>query len=151
MQATTLLYPSPLLGSHQLSVKFLHLHPSTGFNRHHNKLCIRVHAASGRDRYRRDYDGKLIDENMVVLRKRIQEMKTAEGDNEIPSEWMDWEKKYYPDYNSDVCEAAGVLQSVLMNTRPSLALGMVALFLFTVPTSFLIIIFNLWGCISFYL
>ncbi|XP_042502307.1 uncharacterized protein LOC122079695 [Macadamia integrifolia] len=78
--------------------------------------------------------GKLVDENMIVLRKRIQEMRN-EDDQAPPGDWMEWEKRYYSYYHSDVCEAMGLLQTQLMNTRPSLALGMVALLMVCVPTS----------------
>jgi len=44
-----------------------------------------------------------------------------------PSNWMGWEKKYFSHYNEDVCEAIGLLQMYLMETRPALALGMLAL------------------------
>lgn len=40
--------------------------------------------------------GSFVDENMVVLRKRIHETKMAETDHDAPAEWMDWaEKRYY--------------------------------------------------------
>ncbi|KAK3218349.1 hypothetical protein Dsin_012319 [Dipteronia sinensis] len=49
--------------------------------------------------------------------------------NEPPSNWMEWEKKYYTNngYNEDVYEALGFLQNYLMNMRPSLAFGSIAL------------------------
>ncbi|KAK2635342.1 hypothetical protein Ddye_030134 [Dipteronia dyeriana] len=83
----------------------------------------------------RDYPGRVVDENMIVLRKRIHEMKMVERNYEPPAEWMEWEKRYYTSYDSIICEVMGVLQSCLMNTRPSLALGMLALVLLSVPTS----------------
>ncbi|XP_042505534.1 uncharacterized protein LOC122082114 [Macadamia integrifolia] len=83
--------------------------------------------------------GKIGDENMVVLRKRIQEMKMVmernEDDEAPPEHWMEWEKRYYTYYHSDVFEAVGLLQTQLMKTRPSVALGMVALLMVSVPTS----------------
>lgn len=88
--------------------------------------------------YDRDnHDGKLVDEDMIVLRIRIHDMKMTErrDQNEPPSNWMEWEKRYYANYNSDICEAVGLLQSQLMNTRPSLALGMLALITLGVPFS----------------
>ncbi|XP_057962229.1 uncharacterized protein LOC131153787 [Malania oleifera] len=91
------------------------------------------------------YGGKLVDDNMIVLRKRIREMSMAEGSYVPPSDWMDWEKQYYKTYNSDVCEAMGILQSVLMNTRPSLALGIFVLIALSVPTSAAVIVFCLVG------
>ncbi|KAJ4959978.1 hypothetical protein NE237_019888 [Protea cynaroides] len=94
---------------------------------------------------RDDYDGGYgtVDENMIVLRKRILEMKTMEKNHEAPEDWMEWEKKYYEHYNDDVCESVGLLQTQLMKTRPSVALGMLALVMLSVPTSMFIVIFHL--------
>nr|XP_033512854.1 uncharacterized protein LOC104099573 [Nicotiana tomentosiformis] len=89
------------------------------------------------------YNGRNVDENMIVLRKRIQEMKMIEKNYEPPAEWMVWEKKIYGNYNSSICEAMGLLQSLLMNTRPGLALGMVALVALSVPISTVVVLFNL--------
>ncbi|XAR51488.1 hypothetical protein NMG60_11006129 [Bertholletia excelsa] len=83
----------------------------------------------------RDYSGRLVDENMIVLRVRIREMKMSESGFELPPEWTEWEKKYYEHYNIHVCEAVGYLQSVLINTRPGLAIGMMALIAMSVPVS----------------
>ncbi|XP_057962231.1 uncharacterized protein LOC131153788 [Malania oleifera] len=89
------------------------------------------------------YGGNLVDDNMIVLRKRIREMSMADRSYAPPSDWMDWEKQYYKNYNSDVCEAMGILQSMLMNTRPSLALGMFVLIALSLPTSAAVIVFCL--------
>ncbi|KAJ7943037.1 Mediator of RNA polymerase II transcription subunit [Quillaja saponaria] len=92
--------------------------------------------------YGHDYDGKLVDENMVVLRKRILEMKELKLDEETaPSNWMEWEKQYYVNYDSDIFEAVGLLQSLLMNTRPRLAFGMLALFMLSMTMSTSIVVF----------
>lgn len=72
---------------------------------------------------------------MIVLRKRIHEMKMVERNYEPPSHWMEWEKRCFTSYDSLVCEIVGVLQSQLMNTRPSLALGLFVLIAFSVPIS----------------
>ncbi|KAK5818018.1 uncharacterized protein LOC108488554 [Gossypium arboreum] len=81
-----------------------------------------------------DYVGKLVDENMIVLRMRIKDTKISEG-FELPSEWMEWEKQYYLHYNEDVCEAMGVLQNLLVNVRPSFGIAMVVLVLLSFPIS----------------
>ncbi|GAB4828807.1 hypothetical protein Ancab_018468 [Ancistrocladus abbreviatus] len=94
-----------------------------------------------------DYNGRLVDENMIVLRMRIQEMKMIERNYEAPSDWMAWEKQWYAKYGSFVCEVTGMLQSQLMNTRPSLALGMMALITLSVPTSAVLILFQLLSCL----
>ncbi|XP_031255931.1 uncharacterized protein LOC116113916 [Pistacia vera] len=83
----------------------------------------------------RDYEGRLVDDNMIVLRIRIQEKKLLEASHEPPSNWMEWEKKYYLHYNEDVCEAMGLLQNYLMKIRPGFALGMIAVVALSVAIS----------------
>ncbi|WP_248793031.1 hypothetical protein, partial [Escherichia coli] len=58
-----------------------------------------------------------------------------EANYEAPSNWMEWEKKYYANYDSDVCEAVGLLQTQLMNTRPSFVIGTAVLLVLIVTTS----------------
>ncbi|XP_060183277.1 uncharacterized protein LOC132613268 [Lycium barbarum] len=90
------------------------------------------------------YNGsRLVDENLIVLRKRIHEMKMIERNYEPPTEWMDWEKSKDTDYDSNICEAVGLLQAQLMDTRPGLVLGMVAPIALSVPTSTGVILFHL--------
>ncbi|RDX90951.1 hypothetical protein CR513_27132, partial [Mucuna pruriens] len=49
---------------------------------------------------KKDYRwGRLVDENMIVLRLRIKEMKMLEANEEVPSHWMEWEKQYCADYD----------------------------------------------------
>ncbi|XP_022726846.1 uncharacterized protein LOC111282849 [Durio zibethinus] len=104
--------------------------------------------ASKRDAYSHGFDGKLVDESMVVLRMRIQEMTQLEKSYETPQHWMEWEKQYKKaNYDLDVCEAVGYLQSILMETRPGVALGMGALLLFTVPTSMAVLLFQVMAMI----
>ena len=92
-----------------------------------------------------DYGGKLVDEDMIVLRMRIREMKMLETSESPPSDWKEWEKRYYDHYNEDVCEAVGLLQSYLMNIRPSLALGFLALIALSVPISTAVVILHAIG------
>ncbi|KAF6138892.1 hypothetical protein GIB67_025621 [Kingdonia uniflora] len=86
---------------------------------------------------RRDaYDhGQSVDEDMITLRKRIHETMMAEVNVQAPSNWMKWEKEYYKYYDSDICEAMGLLQTQLMKTRPSLALGILVLMSLSVLAS----------------
>ncbi|RWR93898.1 putative Mediator of RNA polymerase II transcription subunit 18 [Cinnamomum micranthum f. kanehirae] len=85
----------------------------------------------------------MVDEGMIVLRKRIHEMKMVERNYEPPANWMDWEKRYFAFYDADVCEVVGVLQSLLMNTRPALAIGMMGLVTLSVPTSMFMVMSHL--------
>ncbi|XP_044469007.1 uncharacterized protein LOC123198376 [Mangifera indica] len=82
-----------------------------------------------------DYEGRLVDENMIVLRMRIKEKKLLEANYEPPSNWMEWEKKYYVRYNEDICEAMGLLQNYLMNIRPGFALGIIVVLALSVAIS----------------
>lgn len=70
-------------------------------------------------------------------------MKMVERNYEPPSDWNDWEKKYYTSYDSFICQALGLLQSYLMDTRPSLALGMMGLVLLSLPMSTTVVLFHL--------
>ncbi|KAK9060040.1 hypothetical protein SSX86_020744 [Deinandra increscens subsp. villosa] len=78
--------------------------------------------------------GKMVDENMIVLRERIRkvkaEMECGGGDDWLPENWMQWEKTYVYSggYYSDIFEAVAFLQRFLMDSRPSVALGLVAVF-----------------------
>jgi hypothetical protein len=90
-----------------------------------------------------NFGGRLVDENMIILRKRIHEMNMIEKNYEVPSNWMDWEKSYYANYDSIICEAMGILQTQLMNTRPSVALGAMAFVAISVPTSSILIFLHL--------
>lgn len=109
-----------------------------------NKVACALHrdASFGHGRH----DGKLVDEDMIVLRMRIHEMKMMEeGHAEVADyDWMEWEKKYYcEDYESDICEAVGLLQSQLMNTRPGVALAMLGLVSISVPISMGVVLLRL--------
>jgi len=41
-----------------------------------------------------------VDESMIILRKRIREMKMIERNYEHPEDWMEWEKQYYACYDA---------------------------------------------------
>ncbi|XP_062152057.1 uncharacterized protein LOC133860483 [Alnus glutinosa] len=102
-----------------------------------------INASGGRHQHRRrDYGGRLVDENMISLRMRLRELKMLETSQEPPASWMEWEKKYYTHYDEDVCEAVGLLQSYLMSVRPSFALGMAALVMLSVPISAGVVLFQ---------
>ncbi|KAK3024121.1 hypothetical protein RJ639_043580 [Escallonia herrerae] len=106
-----------------------------GFYRRRNHFSDSVLALK-RDACDKDHNGsRAADENMIVLRQRIREVRRVEAKDEAPPDWMEWEKGYYSSYNSDVCEAVGLLQYFLMETKPSLALEMVALAIISVMIS----------------
>ncbi|KAL5809976.1 hypothetical protein ACOSQ4_026544 [Xanthoceras sorbifolium] len=92
-----------------------------------------------------EHRGRLVDENMIVLRMRIQEtLRNEEEEATPPSNWMEWEKSYYAHngYNEDVFEAIGFLQNCLMNIRPGLALGFIALVALSLVMSTGVVVFH---------
>ncbi|KAG8053597.1 hypothetical protein GUJ93_ZPchr0001g31895 [Zizania palustris] len=86
--------------------------------------------------------GGLVDEGMIVLRRRIHEMRAAEtaGWAEPPADWAAWEKEWYGSYDADVCALVGALQTFLMSSRPGVGVGIVAALMLSVPaTAFLLL------------
>lgn len=75
-------------------------------------------------------------------------MKIIERNYEPPAEWMDWEKKHYASYDTYICEAMGFLQAQLMNTRPSFAIGMMALVALSVPTSAAVVVSHFFDIVN---
>lgn len=92
------------------------------------------------------------DENMIVLRMRIKKMKVIEGkkmkvregddDDVAATEWKEWERRVFTHYHEGVCESVEMLQSYLMNTRPSVALGVLALIAISLPFSSSVVLAN---------
>ncbi|KAK7343462.1 hypothetical protein VNO77_12223 [Canavalia gladiata] len=101
-----------------------------------------IHASKS-DSYGHRYDGKLVDENMILLRMRIREIEMVEMKCEAPSDWTEWEKKYFENYGSDVYEVVGLLQRLLMNTRPCFAVAMLALVMLSMSMSMSLLMFHL--------
>ncbi|KAL0296649.1 UNVERIFIED_CONTAM: hypothetical protein Scaly_0950800 [Sesamum calycinum] len=95
-----------------------------------------------RDAGNHNYNDRVVDENMIVLRKRIHEMEMMERNYEPPMEWTGWEKRVYPNYDSMICDAMMWLQWHLMGTRPGVALGVIALVALSVPTSTAVVLIN---------
>lgn len=88
----------------------------------------------GKREKRRDH--KLVDENMIVLKMRIEEMKMKEREKAAAP----MEREWYKNYESDVYELVGLLQMLMMNNRPSLVLGVVALLVLSLSTSFALLL-----------
>ncbi|KAH6760295.1 hypothetical protein C2S51_017244 [Perilla frutescens var. frutescens] len=83
-------------------------------------------------------EGKSVDDqNMIVLRMRIKKMKVIESGEGAPpppsSEWKEWERMVFTHYHEGVCDSVEMLQVFLMNTRPSVAVGMLALIAMAIP------------------
>ncbi|MQL92659.1 hypothetical protein Taro_025280 [Colocasia esculenta] len=88
-----------------------------------------------------------VDEGMVHLRRRIRLMKGVEP----PEHWARWEKRYYRGYCTDVYAAVGLLQNVLMGTRPGVALAVATLVALSVPTSATVVFFYLMEAVNRFL
>lgn len=106
----------------------------------HKKSFI---SASKRDPFGQHYDGKLVDENMIILRMRIREIEMVEMKTKAPSDWTEWETENFENYGSDICDAVGLLQRMLMNTRPSLAVGSLALLMISMSMTMSLLVFHL--------
>nr|GMD55492.1 uncharacterized protein LOC109151155 [Ipomoea batatas] len=120
--------------------RFLSIPPRT--TRGDKKMTRRIIAAARRGDNHQDHRcggrNKMVDENMIVLRLRIKEMKALEGDDgdrTAEMHWMGWEKEYAKHYNEDICEFIGLLQRFLMENRPALGLGLMAVVLGSVSLS----------------
>ncbi|GLJ32494.1 hypothetical protein SUGI_0653840 [Cryptomeria japonica] len=83
------------------------------------------------------------DEDMIVLRCRIHKLRMEENNYIPPQNWMQWEKNWYPTYHSDVCSFVVRLQNILLNSRPSIAVGILALITFSVPASLLLLLIQI--------
>lgn len=88
-------------------------------------------------------EGESVDENPVILKIDLKKMKFLleasknQDDQEriLPSssDLIEWERKLLNDYQVDVFEVIELLLSSLMSTRPSLALGVLAMMAMSVP------------------
>ncbi|KAL6007438.1 hypothetical protein ACLOJK_032935 [Asimina triloba] len=123
------------------SIQRLRCRPKLGPGGGGSRVYVTVKAINRRP-HGQYYGGDSVDESMIILRKRMYELKLSEesfgmGEQEQQpdhEDWMEWEKRYKTSsaYDSDVCEALGLLQTMLMNTRPGLAIGMVGFVLLSV-------------------
>jgi hypothetical protein len=102
------------------------------------------------------WDGRLVDEGMDTLRRRIRQV-SAESDpdeyvdeNEegggvdgyglvLPREWTELERRHHGSYVAGVRGAAGVLQALLVRARPGLGAGILVLVLLGVPATVLLV------------
>ncbi|XP_057866193.2 uncharacterized protein LOC131073709 [Cryptomeria japonica] len=84
--------------------------------------------------------GRMVDEDMLVLRKRMYEVRMEEINYIPPHHWMEWEKKWYPTYNSDVCSSLMWLQNILLNTRPGVTMATVLSISLSVPACLLLLL-----------
>eukprot|EP00253_Pinus_taeda_P030684 PITA_30684 len=89
-----------------------------------------------------------VDAELIVLRKRMHELRLQERNYSPPQHWMNWEKEWSVTYASDVCEVMGLLQNKLMNTRPCIAMAALVLISLSVPSSLLFLLSEASGPLS---
>eukprot|EP00253_Pinus_taeda_P006206 PITA_06206 len=102
-----------------------------------------VKAASSSDNQFGSGDLSRVDAEMIVLRKRMQELRMQETNYSPPQHWMKWEKEWSVTYNSDICEFVGWLQKMLINTRPFVAIAVLALILLSLLVFVLLLLFQI--------
>jgi len=88
-----------------------------------------------------------VDAEMIVLRKRIQELRMQETNYAPPQHWMKWEKEWSVTYASDICQFIGWLQNMLINIRPAIAIAALALISVSV-TTFVLLLFRFLGSLD---
>lgn len=86
----------------------------------------------------------MVDEDMIVLRLRIKELEMMEKGEKVcvPSNWFEWEKKYYMQFQSGICREIGYMQLFLMNSRPSFGMGIIGFVVSSVLISNVLLIFH---------
>lgn len=89
---------------------------------------------------------------MIVLRRRMDELRAAErgDDTDTPArlDWTEWEEEYYAGcYVSDVCQVVGLVQNVLVRTRPGVSVALLAILVLSVPTSATLLAFHLFDAL----
>ncbi|KAM3405392.1 hypothetical protein ACQJBY_008086 [Aegilops geniculata] len=97
------------------------------------------------------WDGRMVDEGMATLRRRIREVENEEEEEPEeeeeggvdlfvpPGEWTELERRHHGLYVAGVREALGILFALLVRARPGLGAGVVALVLLSVPASVLLV------------
>lgn len=137
MAATTFLPANPRLPQKRIY--------STGRNPSFFAKRVVIKAQQG------EGEGKSVDENMIVLKMRIKKLKVVEGGGGeggegagplAPAEWKEWEKRVFTHYHEGVCDSVEMIQSYLMKTRPSVAVGVAALIAMSVPLSTSVVFLN---------
>merc|ERR1712226_1454906 len=98
-----------------------------------------VNAASSREHQFGSGDHNMVDANMILLRKRMFDLKMQDKNDKTPEERMEWEKKLYPAYHAHVLMAMQWLQCSLINTHPIVAFTLLGLISASVSLSVVIV------------
>lgn len=104
-----------------------------------------IRLSAKKDIHGGDFSGPMVDKDMFMLRRRMHEMEVAESKLEAKKCWMEWERECYDKYCSGVCGFVGLVQLLLMNSRPSVAIAMLILFMSSVPASVIMVFLHLGG------
>jgi len=98
--------------------------------------------------------GRLVDEDMATLRRRIREARAESSEDDdifyddvdvggagipLPTEWTELERRHHGSYLAGVRSAVGLLEVLLVNTRPGLGAGLLAMLLLGVPASLFLV------------
>lgn len=118
-----------------LQINFKHKNPSSRARKRVDCKILSMKMDGGYNDY--------VDRSLIVLRKRIHEVKMKEEEHAPPSSWWRWEKEWHKLYGGDVIEIVGLLQIWVMNERPSLVLATGALFLICVLVAVYVVMCNL--------
>eukprot|EP00253_Pinus_taeda_P024755 PITA_24755 len=128
---------SPLL---QKQIGILRLLFASKRERRVSQRQFAVKAASSGE-YRFGSGGpNMVDANMIVLRKRILDLKMQEKNYKTPEEYMEREKDWYPGYHARVFMVMEWLQSALINTRPIVAICVLSLISASVSLAIIIVL-----------
>lgn len=86
--------------------------------------------------------GRLVDEDMPTLRRRIREARAESSEEEdaddgrpLPAEWTELERRHHGSYVAGVRGAVALLEALLVRARPGLGAGVLAMLLVGVPAS----------------
>lgn len=95
-------------------------------------------------------DGRLVDEDMATLRRRIREARAESSEEDgifdaddggipLPTGWTELERHHHGSYVVGVRGAVGLLEALLVNARPGLGAGLLAVLLLGVPASLFLV------------
>ncbi|CAO2160846.1 unnamed protein product [Urochloa humidicola] len=120
--------------------------PSLTTTKRKPAAVVRCHRRSSSRRDDAEFScsgGRLVDEGMLILRRRIHEMRAAERGWEPPEEWAAWEKEWYGTYDADVCGFLAAVQEFLVTSRPGVGVGILAVLALAVPASAFVLVSHL--------
>jgi hypothetical protein len=95
--------------------------------------------------------GRLVDEDMATLRRRIREARAESSEEDgildaddagiplPPTGWTELERRHHGSYVVGVRGAVGLLEALLVNARPGLGAGLLAVLLLGVPASLFLV------------